>query len=150
MISLHKGKQMFSGTCHLQYYIQVDIRCLQQGSRLLSQLVNVRDTPATPIALINMLVTSPPDSPTTCTGIKTCNIANTIPANPMTTSTSDKVNAQPPHTEDWKDTLRVMQRTDAFCKHISKRLPSGRAHSHKVDTFTHIKGLVYKHVMDSN
>ena len=43
-----------------------------------------------------------------------------------------------------------MQRTDPFCKHISKRLLSGKAPSHEVDTFTHIKGLIYKHVMDSN
>ena len=42
-----------------------------------------------------------------------------------------------------------MQRTDPFCKHISKCLLNGKAPEHKVDTFTHIKGLLYKHVMDS-
>ena len=39
---------------------------------------------------------------------------------------------------------------DPFCKCISKWLLKGKAHSHEVDTFTHIKGLLYKHIMDSN
>ena len=46
--------------------------------------------------------------------------------------------------------FKLMQRMDFFCKHISKRLPSGKALSHEVNTFTHIKGLIYKHVMASN
>ena len=36
------------------------------------------------------------------------------------------------------------------CKCISKILLSGKTPSHEVNTFTHIKGLIYKHVMDSN
>ena len=52
--------------------------------------------------------------------------------------------------EDRKATIRLMQRMDPFCKHISKRLFSGKAPSNKLDTFTHIKSLIYKHVMDSN
>ena len=39
---------------------------------------------------------------------------------------------------------------DPFCKQISKRLLSGKAPWHEVDKFTQIKGLIYKHVMDSN
>ena len=42
-----------------------------------------------------------------------------------------------------------MQRTDLFCKCISKRLLNGKAPHHKFDTFTHVKGLLYKHVMDA-
>ena len=42
-----------------------------------------------------------------------------------------------------------MQRTDPFCKHISKCLFNGKAPQHETDIFTHIKGLLYKHVMDS-
>ena len=34
-----------------------------------------------------------------------------------------------------------MQRTDPFCKHISKRLLNGKAPHHKFDTFTRVKGL---------
>ena len=46
--------------------------------------------------------------------------------------------------------LLQMQRTDPFCKHISKCLLNGKAPQHEVDTFTHIKGLLYKHVMASS
>ena len=43
-----------------------------------------------------------------------------------------------------------MQRMDPFWKHISKRLLSGKAPSHKVNTLMHSKGLINKHVRDSN
>ena len=42
-----------------------------------------------------------------------------------------------------------MQRTDPFCKHISRRLLNGKAPHHEFDTFTHVKGLLYKHIMDA-
>ena len=42
-----------------------------------------------------------------------------------------------------------MQHTDPFCKCISKRLLNGRAPHHESDTFTHVKGLLYKHVSDA-
>ena len=51
---------------------------------------------------------------------------------------------------DYKNTLWLMQRTDPFCKCVSKLLLNGKAPSNEVDTFTHIKGLLYKHVIDSN
>ena len=99
-------------------------------------------------ASLNMLVTSTPGGPATCTHSKTCNPIDTT--QPTDASTTDKVNAPPPFMEDQKDTLRLMHRMVPFCKCISKRLLSGKAPSHRVDTFTHIKGLLYKHVMDSN
>ena len=43
-----------------------------------------------------------------------------------------------------------MQKTDLFWKCISKWLLNGKAPPHEVDTFTHIKDLLYKHVMNSN
>ena len=52
-------------------------------------------------------------------------------------------------TADHLDALLQMQRTDPFCKCISKRLLNGKAPHHKFDTFTHVKGLLYKHVMDA-
>ena len=52
-------------------------------------------------------------------------------------------------TADHLDALLQMQRTDPFCKHISKRLLNGKAPHHKFDTFTHVKGLLYKHIMDA-
>ena len=36
-----------------------------------------------------------------------------------------------------------------FSKCISKRLLNGKAPHHEVDTFTHVKGLLYKHVLDA-
>ena len=42
-----------------------------------------------------------------------------------------------------------MQCTDPFCKYISKRLLNGKAPHHEADTFTHIQGLLYKHVSDA-
>ena len=42
-----------------------------------------------------------------------------------------------------------MQCTDPFCKRISKRLLNGKAPHHESDTFSHIKGLLYKHVSDA-
>ena len=52
-------------------------------------------------------------------------------------------------TADRWDALLQMQRTDPFCKCISKRLLNGKAPHHEVDTFTHVKRLLYKHVSDA-
>ena len=52
-------------------------------------------------------------------------------------------------TADQRGALLQMQRTDPFCKHISKRLLNGKAPHHKFDTFTHAKGLLYKHILDA-
>ena len=41
-----------------------------------------------------------------------------------------------------------MQSTDLFCECISKCLLNGKAPQHEIDTFTDVKGLLYKHVMD--
>ena len=94
-----------------------------------------------------MLVTSTPDGPATCS--KTCNTADTTSTDTTPTSTNDKVNAPQTLTVDQKDTLKLLQRTDAFYKCISKRLLSGKMPSHGVNAFTQIKGLIYKCVMDT-
>ena len=52
-------------------------------------------------------------------------------------------------TADQWDALLHMQQTDPFCKCISKRLLNGKAPHHEADTFTHVKGLLYKHVSDA-
>ena len=54
-----------------------------------------------------------------------------------------------PLTVDRLEALLQMQRTDPFCKCISKQLLNGKAPRHEFDTFTHIKGLLYKQVIDS-
>ena len=50
---------------------------------------------------------------------------------------------------DRLEALLQMQRTDPFCKHISKCLFNGKAPQHETDILTPIKGLLYKHVTDS-
>ena len=42
-----------------------------------------------------------------------------------------------------------MQKTDPFCKRISKHLSNGKAPKHETDIFTHFRGLLYKHVTNS-
>ena len=54
-----------------------------------------------------------------------------------------------PLTTECLDVLLQIQKTDPFCKHISRRLLNGKAPHHEFDTFTHIKGLSYKHIMDA-
>ena len=53
-------------------------------------------------------------------------------------------------TVDQLQALLQMQKTDPFCKRISKCLSNGKAPQHKSDLFIHVKGLFYKHVTDSN
>ena len=42
-----------------------------------------------------------------------------------------------------------MQKTDPFCKCISRRLLNDKVPHHEFDTFAHVKGPLYKHVIDS-
>ena len=51
-------------------------------------------------------------------------------------------------TADRLEALLQMQKTDAFCKRISKCLSSGKAPQHETDLFTHTRGLLYKYVTD--
>ena len=55
-----------------------------------------------------------------------------------------------PLTVDRLDALLQMQKTDPFCKCISKCLLNGKAPHHEFDTFTHVEGLLYKHITDSH
>ena len=55
-----------------------------------------------------------------------------------------------PLTDDRKEALLQMQRMDPFCNCISKWLSNSKAPRHEANLFTHIKGLLYKHIMDAN
>ena len=55
-----------------------------------------------------------------------------------------------PLTTDRLQALLQMQRVDPFCKCISKWLSNIKAPKHEADLFLHVKGLLYKHVTDSN
>ena len=54
-----------------------------------------------------------------------------------------------PLTAEHLDALLKMQRTDPFCKCISRRLLHGKAPHHEFDTFTCVKGLLSKHMTDA-
>ena len=64
-----------------------------------------------------------------------------FPRNPTTTPK--------PLTAECLDALLQMQRTDPFCKCICQRLLNGKAPHHEFDTFTHVKRLLYKHIMNA-
>ena len=52
-------------------------------------------------------------------------------------------------TSDRLEVLLQMQKTYPFCKKISKCLSNGKAPQLEMDLFTHVRGLLYKHVTDS-
>ena len=52
-------------------------------------------------------------------------------------------------TADILEVLLQIQKTDFFCKWISIHLSNGKAPQHETELFTHIRGLLYKHVTDS-
>ena len=52
-------------------------------------------------------------------------------------------------TADRLEALLQMQKTDPFCKQISKHLSNRKACHHESDFFTHVRGLLYKHITDS-
>ena len=106
-------------------------------------------TPAT----VNMLTVTHTDGPAFNTR------SHTKKNSPDTTSTphpdvSPKISPEATPTPksltaDRLEALLQMQRTDSFCKCISKHLLNGKAPQHETDIFTHVKGLLYKHIMDS-
>ena len=52
-------------------------------------------------------------------------------------------------TADRLEALFQMQKTNPFCKHISKCLSNGKTSKHETELFTHVRGLLYKHITDS-
>ena len=101
---------------------------------------------------INMLMASLNDGPAFHTRSHTQNILDPTSAPPMTPTphiAQDDTPTPKSLTDDRWDALLQMQRTDPFCKCISKRLLNGKAPHHEFGTFTHVKGLLYKHVSDA-
>ena len=101
---------------------------------------------------VNMPTASSNDGPAYHTSCLTQNTSSTNPTPP--TDTTPQISQEPPTTPkpltaDHLDTLLQMQSTDPFCKHISRRLLNGKAPHHEFDTFTHVKGLLYRHIMDA-
>ena len=97
----------------------------------------------------NMLTTSSNDGPAFHTRSHTQNTSDTT-STPHTDTTpqisQEPITTPKPLTADHLDALLQMQRTDPFYKYISRRLLNGKAPNHEFDTFTHVKGLLYKHL----
>ena len=115
-------------------------------SRLVEQL------PATP-GMINMLTVTYRDGPTFNTRGQTRQ-DSTSQHNTTQVNTTPEVSPDPTATPKTLTAYRLeavlqMQKTNPFCKHISKHLSNGKAPQHETDLFTHIRGLLYKHVIDS-
>ena len=115
----------------------------------LSQLVESTSTPTT----VNMLTATHTDGPAFNTRSHTQNTPPLLHLNPtpwcFTMDFSGDNSNTKMLTADRLEALLQMQRTDPFCKCISKWLFNGKALQHEFDTFTHVKGLLYKHIMDS-
>ena len=98
---------------------------------------------------INRLTASVPDGPAFHTRSHTLSTPDTTPMTPVVPQPHPFPDSQPTLksiTEDRRDALLQMQSMDPFCKHISKCLLNSKAPHHESDTFTHVKGLLYKHV----
>ena len=73
----------------------------------------------------------------------------TITPDLTTVKTTQNITPKP-LTDDRYKALFQIQKTDPFCKHISKWLSNGKAPMQEANLFIHIKGLLYKHIIDSN
>ena len=111
------------------------------------------DLPQTMPAQINLLSVTNSDGPVFNTRSQTHQhpSANTSTSQPDIMPKVSEVPDPTPKslTADRLEALLQMQKTDLFCKRISKCLSNGKAPQHEMDLFTHVKGLPYKHVTDS-
>ena len=80
-----------------------------------------------------------------------CLSPNTSTSQPDMMPTVSEVTDPTPKslTADRSETLLQMQKTDPFCKRISKCVSNGKTPQHEMDLFTHVRGLFYKHITDS-
>ena len=100
-----------------------------------------------------MLTASSTDGPAFHTRSHTQNSPSSTTSTPHP-DTAPQISQEPttapkPLTADCLEALLQMQKTDPFCKHISRRLLNGKAPHHEFDTFAHVKGLLYKHITDA-
>ena len=110
-------------------------------------------SPTSTTTAVNMLTVAHTDGPTFKTRSGTHknspDTTSTPLPNDFTKDFPEATSTPKPLTVDRLEALLQMQRTDPFCKHIYKHLLNSKAPQHETDTFTHIKRLLYKHVMDS-
>ena len=104
----------------------------------LSRLVSPTST------TINRLTASVTDRPAFHTRSCTLKASDTTPMTPVAPRPHPSPDSHPTLksiTEDCQDALLQMQRTDPFCKCISKCLLNGKAPHHESDTFTHVQRI---------
>ena len=103
---------------------------------------------------INMLSVTSTDGPAFNTRSQThqCLSLDTSTSQPdITPEVSEATGPIPKSlTADRLQTPPQMQKTDPFCKRISKHLSNRNAPQHKADLFTHVRGLLYEHITDLN
>ena len=135
----------------------MDIRSQNKAAYFLSRLVKL---PHDRQATVQMLIATNYDGPAFNTRNRTVQqaltehftpqpSADTVTPDVTTVKNTPDVTLKP-LPEDRLHALLQMQRMDPFCKHISKCLSNGKAPKHEADLFLHVKGLLYKHIADSN
>ena len=134
----------------------MDMRSPKQAADCLSRLVEL---PHDRQATVHILSAINYDGPTFHIRSRTahCNFTEDLTIQPTTdtvtpviTKVTDTPDAMPkPLTKDRLEAILQMQRTDSFCKCISKCLSNGKAPKHEADLSLHMKGLLYKYVSDS-
>ena len=148
------------GACNLQYHIQMDIRSMKKAADCLTRLVKLPNNTET---TITMLTATNLDGPfntrnqmsqqcqtTRDTRPSTSSSIMKPPISDLTTVENTQDITPKPLTADQHEALLQMQRKDPFCKGISKRLSNDKALQYEADLFTHVKGFLYKHIMDAN
>ena len=102
---------------------------------------------------VNMLTITHADGPASntrsCKKKDSPDTTSTPHPNVSPTISPDATPTPKPLTADRLEALLQMQRTDPFCRCISKCLFNSKALQHETDVFTHVQGLLYKHVMNS-
>ena len=116
----------------------------------LSHLVEL---PSMPSASINMLSVSNTDGQAFNTRSQSQQHLASDPSTAQPSITPDITSSPDPTpkalTADRLEAPLQMQKTDPFCKQISKCLSNGKVPKHETELFTHIKGLLYKDITDS-
>ena len=112
----------------------------------------VEQLPTTP-ATVNMLTVTHTNRPASNarSHTKKDSACTTLTQHPdVTPDISPDMNQRPKSlTADRLEALLQMQMTDPFCTCISKCLFNRKALQHETDICIHVKGLLYKHVLDS-
>ena len=111
-------------------------------------------------ATVQMLTATDHDGPAFNTRSRTAqhNITKDLSPQPkadtvtpdITTVTDTPDTTPKPLPEDRLHALLHMQKTDPFCKHISKCISNGKAPKHEADLYLHVNRFLYKHVTDLN